>query len=135
MNCLCAKARRGARSLTRLYEQHLQPFQLTPAQLELLGHISARPGIAQAALVQQLSVDQTTLSRNLRVLAGRKWVRRTASASDHRQSAYTLTPSGQEILHAALPAWERAQQHMRRALGADWQAALSLLDRLHQAAA
>jgi DNA-binding MarR family transcriptional regulator len=134
MTCLCANARRAARSLTNLYEQHLAACELTVAQFELLQNLSARPGVSQSDLVSILGVDQTTLSRNLHILIARSWIKRSASKTDARQSTYKLTPTGLRILNTALPAWKRVQQHMRQALGTDFDSALALLSRVQQAA-
>jgi DNA-binding MarR family transcriptional regulator len=134
MNCLCASTRRAARSLTSLYEQHLEGSKLSAAQFEVLQNLAARPGVSQAELVRILAVDQTTLSRNLQVLIARRWLKRSASKADARQSTYKLTAAGLATLNAALPAWKNAQQQMRQTLGTDFDAALALLARLQEAA-
>jgi len=134
MNCFCANTRRAARSLTRLYEEHLRPSGLTPPQFGLLSLLATRPGIAQTKLAEAFDLDQTTLSRNLKLLISNKWVKRTRSPLDGRQSAYTITPAGLERRQAALPHWQRAQSQMRQALGADFEAVLALVQRVSIAA-
>jgi DNA-binding MarR family transcriptional regulator len=134
MTCLCATTRRAARSLTSLYERHLQACNLTVAQFELLQNLSAHPKISQAELSALLQADQTTLSRNLGLLIDRRWVKRSASTLDARQANYSLTAAGDTALRTALPHWKRAQQHMRQTLGPDFDTALTILGRLQQAA-
>ena len=133
MKCLCADLRRSARLLNRYYEQELQPAGLTPAQFELLANISARPGVSHSELANSLGMDQTTLSRNVKILVDKNWVQRASGANDLRRAAYTLSPMGKEALGAALPHWQRAHSHMQEALGNDWPAVWSNLEKLRQA--
>ena len=134
MNCLCASTRHAARLLTRVYEESLAQADVTPAQFELLGTIAARPGLPQTKLAEALGLDQTTLSRNLRLLLTRKWVQRTSSSEDRRQAAYTLSEAGRRAWQRALPYWQRAQDHLHAKLGSDWQMVWFALDRLTKSA-
>lgn len=134
MNCLCAGTRHAARLLTRYYEEELRPAKLTPAQFELLGTISARPDAPQSDLARDLSLDQTTLSRNLKVLISRKWVKQSTCVKDRRQVTCTLTAEGRKAWDRALPYWQRAQAHMQQNLGSEWPAIWSTLERLISAA-
>jgi DNA-binding MarR family transcriptional regulator len=130
MKCLCSTTRRAARLLTVYYEDALRPANLTPSQFELLATLSARPDLAQTAIAEAIAVDQTTLSRNLKLLIGRKWVRRAASSADRRQSVYSLTPAGRRIWREALPSWRHAQDQIRESLGSDWLNVWATLERL-----
>lgn len=103
---------------------------MTPAQFELLSLVYSRPNLPQTALLKTLSLDQTTLSRNLQVLTHRKWVTRKAAKKDRRQSFWSLTPQGVAAWQQALPRWQRAQARMQEVLGDDWQTVWMALDRL-----
>ena len=133
MRCLCASTRHAARLLTRYYEEELRPANLTPAQFELLGTIFARKDVTQSDLAEALSLDQTTLSRNLQILIDRKWVKRMPSLSDKRQAVYTLAHEGQKAWRSALPHWRRAQARMKQNLGSDWETVWSALERVSAA--
>jgi DNA-binding MarR family transcriptional regulator len=133
MNCLCLNTRHAARSLTRLDEEHLRPCGLTPPQFGLLSMLASTPGLSQQELAERLDVDQTTLSRNLRVMIANKWVARKRSREDRRLSCYAVTVAGLEARRAAEPHWKRAQDQMRETLGADWETAFAVLRRLSAA--
>jgi DNA-binding MarR family transcriptional regulator len=135
MNCLCLNTRRAARTLTRVYEDHLRPVNLTPAQFGLLSMLAQRPGLSQMELAEVVDLDQTTLSRSLKLMAANKWIAGKQGAEDRRKTLYALTAAGRKVHTAALPHWERAQQKMRKQLGADWEAALALVKRLQRIAA
>lgn len=133
MNCLCATTRLAARRLTRIYERALLPVHLTPAQFELLAELATRPDRSQSNLADALSLDQTTLSRNLKPLLARRLLARFSAPNDRRQFFYALTPTGHDLLAEAVPLWQTTQQTMQAALGPDWLSTRSSLARLNQA--
>ena len=134
MKCLCASTRHAARLLTRRYEEALRPANFTPAQFELLGIMSARPGLSQSELAKALSLDQTTLSRNLAVLIDRKWIKKSASKADRRLAVYAVSEEGRTAWQQALPYWKQAQAHMQELLGDDWEKVWTAIDRVIGAA-
>jgi DNA-binding MarR family transcriptional regulator len=72
-----------------------------------------------------LALDSTTLSRTLRPLEEKGWVR-WRPGSDRRERHWDLTPGGRRKLAEAVPAWERAQRELRsRFGGAGWQALMA----------
>ena len=121
--------------MTRLYEEYLRPCDLTPPQFGLLSALAECPGLSQQGLADMLDLDQTTLSRNLRLLIENKWIKGTRSKEDRRLTCYAVTPAGLEVRQTAAPHWNRAQQQMREALGADWETAFAVLQRLSRVAA
>ncbi len=133
MNCLCANTRYAARQLTKIYEEKLKPADLTPAQFELLSMVHYRPHLSQSDLAAALGLDQTTLSRNIRLAVKHSWIKRTESSADARQAGYTLSPKGLAIWEKAFPFWQDAQQHMSEKLGENWQVIFSALEQLNRA--
>ena len=72
--CACAAARRTARAVTQLYDEVLRAHQIESAQIALLAMIDQSGECTQASLAERFDFDKTTISRNLRVLAGKKWI-------------------------------------------------------------
>ncbi len=134
MQCYCAAARRVARRLTRIYEAELRGAGMNPAQFEVMSYLQARPGVSQAALAEALDVDQTTLSRNVRLLAGQGWVTVSDGVKDRRVSTYALSVAGAAALQVAMPLWERARARVAGSLG-DKAAVWRVLGELGAAAA
>ena len=62
-----------------------------------------------------VSLDETTLSRNLRRLIDAGWIDTTVG-KDEREKLVRLTKDGLAKLRQARPAWERAQDRIRRRL-------------------
>lgn len=129
--CLCASTRLAARSITRLYDSEFRGVGLQAPQFALLMQLAQKAGMSQGELLEHIAMDQTTLSRNLAVLTRRKWVK---SEVQGRRRTYTLTRAGSTILERAKPGWQRSQEKMRKALGADWDVVWSALNRLAAAA-
>ena len=70
MRCYCAATRQVARRLTRFYEAELRSVGMSATQFELMANLRGRPRVSQSELAVALDVDQTTLSRNLKLLVG-----------------------------------------------------------------
>jgi DNA-binding MarR family transcriptional regulator len=133
LRCYCATLRQLARRLTRVYEAELRQAGMTPAQFELLNHLHARPRSSQSTLAGAVDADQTTLSRNLKLLVEQGWVGVGVSAQDARVAEYSLSAAGRTALRRAMPHWRRAQARVEAALprpDAVWRA----LDELGEAA-
>ena len=116
--CTCANLRRAARAASQLYDRHLRGAGINVAQFTLLQMLSRVGPISQGALGKRLSLDSTTLSRTLRPLEARKWIR-SQPGKDRRQRHLVLTPSGQAQFERSVPFWERAQQALGAAAPGD----------------
>jgi len=120
--CLCFRARRVSRALTRLYDEALRPLGLQATQLTVLAAIANMEGSSGAAMshmAEVLAMDLTTLSRNLRPLGKAGLVRVERAADDRRVRLAHLTPAGRDLLERAAPAWRAAQDRVVAALGSE----------------
>lgn len=134
-DCLCFRARRVSRALTRMYDEALRPLGLQATQLTLLNAVTmcGESGAPMGRLADVLAMDGTTLSRNLRPLEKAGLVRMERLPADRRVRLALLTPAGQRMVEAALPLWTRAHERVVAALGTD--AAVDLRDRFDATAA
>jgi len=119
--CLCFRARRVSRALTRRYDEALRPLGIQATQLTLLNAIalSGRAGGTMGAVADFLAMDPTTLSRNVRPLEQAGWVRVTRQAADGRVRMAVLTAAGGRMIEEALPLWKQAHRGILAALGAE----------------
>lgn len=132
--CLCAAARHASRAITALYEAEMQVSGLHPAQFEILSWIASIPNITQRRLSDGVGTDQTTLSRNLKLMISRGWIQALPDKNDRRQVVYSTTVEGREALRSATAGWNRAQRRMERALAGDLSKIQTALNRLAKAA-
>jgi DNA-binding MarR family transcriptional regulator len=132
--CLCNALRQATRAVSRLYDQELREVGLRTTQYSLLRRVSLAGEVRQRDLGGLTSLDETTLTRNLRPLIDAGWVA-IRPGEDRREKLVRLTDAGAAKLHEARPAWERAQERLRSRLPkGTWASLLDLLPELTQLA-
>ena len=116
--CTCANLRKAARAVTQVYDADLRPTGLKATQFTLLATL-AKPGdLPMTKVAAALVMDRTTLTRNLKPLVGKGWVR-IDRGEDQRVRRISLTEAGQDILDQARPLWRKAQSRLVESLGHD----------------
>ena len=135
--CTAMRIRKAARRVTQIYDQHLEPFDLTVTQYGLLGRIKALDSLSIGELAEKMLMDPTTLTRNLRPLQRRGLLVLAPDPRDKRSRSLHLTERGREAFDDARTGWQKAQQRIARARGetetATLHAALDhMLDRLSE---
>jgi DNA-binding MarR family transcriptional regulator len=116
--------------VSRLYDDELRSVGLRTTQYSLLRYLKHCGEVRQRDLGALTSLDETTLTRNLRPLIEAGWLAITVGA-DRREKLVSLTHAGKAKLTVAHPAWERALKRMRSRLPkADWSRLLVLLPEL-----
>ena len=114
--CVCANLRMATRLVTQRYDDALRPVGLRIMQFTLLARLHAAGRLTMTELAESAALDRTTLTRNLKPLIERGYVR-AVSGKDRRERLVTLTDQGREALREALPLWEQAQNGMTIGLG------------------
>src|SRR5262249_1160671 len=114
----------------RLYDEELRGVGLRTTQYSLLRQLSRAGEVRQRDLGGLTSLDETTLTRNLRPLIGSGWVA-IGTGEDRREKLVRLTEAGAAKLQEARPAWKRAQERLRSRLPKRaWSGLLDLLPEL-----
>ncbi|HEY5974100.1 MAG TPA: MarR family winged helix-turn-helix transcriptional regulator [Geobacteraceae bacterium] len=72
--------------------------QVSITQSHILFEVRRRPGSAMQCIAEELGLDVTTFSRQVKGLEGRGLVTRRVSADDRRVSLLDLTPAGAAVL-------------------------------------
>jgi DNA-binding MarR family transcriptional regulator len=128
--CLCNALRQATRAVSRLYDEELRGVGLRTTQYSLLRRLSSAGEVRQRDLGGLTSLDETTLTRNLRPLIDPGWVA-IRPGEDRREKLVRLTDAGAAKLQEARPAWERAQERLRSRLPkATWSSLLDVLPEL-----
>ncbi len=127
LTCMGLHVRRASRILTQAYNDALRPVELVSSQFTLLVAINLMGATAIGTLAQQLFTDQTTLTRNLKLLATKGLIKIDVG-EDRRVRIVSLTDRGSAALAEAIPIWEQVQADLADRFGASkWQTLLSLL--------
>jgi DNA-binding MarR family transcriptional regulator len=113
--CLCNALRQATRAVSRLYDEELRGVGLRTTQFSLLRRLRQAGEVRQRDLGGLTSLDETTLTRNLRPLLRSGWVA-VRRGQDRREKLFHITPDGVAKIDEARPAWERAQERMRSRL-------------------
>ncbi|WP_175917595.1 MarR family winged helix-turn-helix transcriptional regulator [Burkholderia pyrrocinia] len=115
--CNCLALRQAARFVTQLYERHLAPVGVTPAQFSIMASLARRPGRLMSELADALVMDRTTLLRALKPLQRDGLVATAASEHDVRAHVLSLTKLGERTFAQALVAWQAAQDEFETQFG------------------
>src|SRR5215831_17359027 len=114
--CVCNTLRMVTRAVTQLYDETLRPSGLRVTQFSVLAAL-ARMGAANLSqLTDSLALDQTTLTRSLKLLEQAGVIERVPHP-DGRIKTMRLTPRGRRALEVARPLWAQAQDKVLRGLG------------------
>jgi DNA-binding MarR family transcriptional regulator len=84
-----------------------------------MAHVAAAADDTLGALTERTGLDQTTLSRNLRILEKAGLVEIAIVETDLRRRSVWLTETGARRLEAALPIWRRAHVSLGKLIEAD----------------
>jgi DNA-binding MarR family transcriptional regulator len=115
-SCACFNLRKAARAVTQHYEAALEPTGILATQMSVLVALSLAEQAPLSRVADGLVMDRTTLTRNLRPLHRRGWVR-IEPGDDRRERMLSLTRSGRAALDRALPLWQQAQARLLAHIG------------------
>lgn len=117
--CYCASLRQASRYLTSFYDQMLSGSGLRVTQFSILAKLRRAGPASVNQLARAMVMDRTTLARNLQPLVRDELVKVRPGEQDRRERVIELTGRGLDLVTAALPAWERAQQLFAERFGPD----------------
>ena len=84
----------------------LRGYNLTPAQFDVLAHLSAAQGISQQALAERLLVTKGNVCGIIDRLEERRLMQRRSDPEDRRAYRLFLTDAGQRLAEEVVPAQE-----------------------------
>lgn len=133
-SCGSFNFRRTTRAVTRFYDQALQESGIRSTQFAILVGIAKSQPVSIGAIADLLAIDNTTLTRSLRLLKKERLISISAR-SVMRQRFVSLTPSGGRVLARSLPIWRKAHEQFVAGVGSDyWVKLQSELEQLTQTA-
>jgi DNA-binding MarR family transcriptional regulator len=112
-DCYCTQFRRASNALTRVYDAALKPVGLRITQFSLLRSLGRLGEATSTQVAAELSLDRTTISRNVKLLIDSGWVE-VVGALGNRERPLRLTAAGQRKIAEALPYFGTAQKTVER---------------------
>lgn len=113
--CHCTRIRAAARSMTRVYDDAMRSTGLKGNQFTMLVATDLMQPVSITALADQLSMERTTLTRNLNPLQKEGLI--TIDSGKGRTREISLTVKGNRLLDSAKPLWKKAQDEIESLLG------------------
>ena len=124
--CTNFKLRQLMRRVAHHYDAEMAAVGLKTTQYSLLSHVLKLGPIAPGALARAMTMDASTLTRNLKPLTAAGWVELLPGA-DGRSRSVAITAAGRDKRDQAQRRWKAAQEALNEALGAARVAALHAL--------
>jgi DNA-binding MarR family transcriptional regulator len=114
--CTNLKLRQLARRVTQRYDVELAKAGLKTTQYSLLAHVLKLGPVRPSDLAQAMTLDASTLTRNLKPLVAAGWVE-LAAGSDGRSRSVTITEAGRDKHAEGQRRWRVAQKSVNELLG------------------
>lgn len=124
--CVAMRVRLLNRVVTKIYDDCLRPHGLRTAQLNILVAVSLMKSATPSEIERRLSLDKSTVSRNVERMRHRGWVE-LVPGEDGRSHHLHVTAQGAKLLSKTTVAWEQAQKKAVSLLGKEGVTALSRL--------
>jgi DNA-binding MarR family transcriptional regulator len=121
--CTNLKLRQLARRVTQHYDAELAKAGLKTTQYSLLSHVLKLGPIRPGDLAEVMTLDASTLTRNLKPLVDAGWVE-LAPGPDGRSRSVTITEAGRVKRAEGQRHWRVAQDGINELLGMQRVAAL-----------
>ena len=122
--CIAMRVRRLNRVVTKIYDDSLRSLGLRSAQQTILVAISLMKTPTPTDIERRLTLDKSTVSRNVERMQRRGWVE-FVPGEDGRSHHLKLTAKGVKLLRESTALWQVAQKRMAFLLGKEGVTALS----------
>ncbi|QFU16673.1 MarR family winged helix-turn-helix transcriptional regulator [Microvirga thermotolerans] len=105
---------------------------LTIPEWRVLATLGQSDGISAKAIGRHSSMHKTKVSRAVRALEERRWLKREESEEDRREELLTLTALGRRVYQQIVPKALAFEKRILEELGAEAGPFLSALDRIEK---
>ncbi len=114
--CANMNIRRTARQIGQFYDDHMSGTAIRATQFSLLVLVNRHAPAPISHIADAISMDRTTLTRNLRLLERDNLVEHEPGA-DARTRLYRLTDQGKHAVEEAQIFWDAAQTKLLTRFG------------------
>ena len=116
LHCMNLSYRKASRVISQIYDHELAEVGLKCGQFSMLRAIHEMRQTTNAELQQLLVLDQTTLTRGLKLLIRDGFIK-AETGEDKRAKLLSLTREGKALYIRADKKWQQAQDAVIRKLG------------------
>src|SRR5437588_7545314 len=104
--CLCLHVQRASRAIGRMFDDAFRPYGLTNFQFSLLMMLNRPSPPTIGGLAENLAMDRTTITANLKPLERRRLVSVHRDDEDSRVKRVTLTTAGLSLVTKCVKDWQ-----------------------------
>jgi len=115
--CVNFNLRKAMRAVSQHYDKILAPTKLRCTQFTILTVLSKMGAMTVTDLAENLVMDRTTLTRNLKPLEKEGYLTILPDITDRRSRRIVLTNTGKAAQEMAMPYWQQAQSEMVNFMG------------------
>ena len=116
-SCACGNLRKTTRTITQFYDKMLKSTGLKSTQCLLLLDVSMNENISVSNLASILLMDQSTVTRNVKLLIKSGHIDIKKEERDSRIKCITITNKGLKTLEEAKPLLKKAQKKIEDGIG------------------
>lgn len=114
--CLSVRIRLLGRTISRIYDDALQPLGLTSGQMNILVVVAKFGQLSSKDISRRLNMEKSTVSRNIDLMCRKGWLNECQER--HKRSRIVeISEEGSELLVKSLPGWKKTQEQVRDLLG------------------
>lgn len=124
-DCIGTKLRRLSRQVDAEYRSCLKKYDITENQLSIIFTLSKTGKIEQGKLGNQLALERSSMSRNIRLLEKKELIIRSL---DYRPTI-RLTQKGAAEVKKILPEWDNIMENLMEKIGEKGMHALKELEK------
>lgn len=114
--CTCFALRRASRRASQIYDRELAHVDLSLNGYSILRRVREAKSLTQ--LADELGMDRTTVTRNLKPLLHAGLISEQRSRDDARKKWFAITAAGRRLLVRAEPHWQQAEDRIDALFGA-----------------
>jgi DNA-binding MarR family transcriptional regulator len=115
-DCICLSVHRASRAIGRVFDEAFRPLGLNSFQFSLLMLLNRPNAPTISGLADDLAMDRTTITANLKPLERRGLITVRRDRKDARVRLVILTNVGSSLLAKCVPLWQRANESARARL-------------------
>ena len=114
-DCIGARIRMLNRTISRIYDEEIRQHGIKFSQMNILTIVTLHGPVQQLEVARLLSLEKSTLSRNVAVMETNGWIEVLPGHGNSRM--LQVTPKGRLLLQKSAPGWEAAQRRVESLLG------------------
>nr|WP_298998347.1 MarR family transcriptional regulator [uncultured Allomuricauda sp.] len=123
--CIGTRLRRLSRIADGYFRTHIADFDITENQMSILFFLKKIGAIEQGKIGENLALQRSTVSRNIRLLEKKNYVKST----NNYRPEIELSQKGNELVSMLLPIWENIMDELIEKIGTSGMEHISELEK------